>query len=413
MAFKGCGKALALGLACICSFLPELLWADWPQWRGPNRDGVTRDFRVPSQWPSSLKEEWKVTVGEGHSSPVGAEGRLYVLARQEEDEVVLCLDAVSGKEIWKSSYPAAYTMNPAATGHGKGPKSTPAVSDGRLFTLGINGVLSCFDAKSGKLKWRHEFSKQYPSTSPLYGTAMSPLILNGLCIAHVGGHDRGALTAFDAETGAVKWTYDGDGPAYSSPMVATLAGELQLITYTQNYVVGISVSGKLLWRIAARRAYDTNSVTPVVHKDLVIFSLDEKGIVAVRIVRKGTGFATEEVWRNPVVESYMNTPVAEGNRLIGFSYRKKGQFFCVDAETGKTLWEGPGRAGENAAILNAGGLFFLLTNEARLIVLKADTAGYEPLKEYTVAHSPTWAHPVLLGTRILIKDKNSLVSLRF
>ncbi len=406
-------QLLTACLAGSCGFL-TVVWADWPQWRGPNRDGISEDFRLPSQWPASLKEAWKVTVGEGHSSPVSAEGRVYVLSRQGEEEAVSCLDGASGKTIWKSTYPAAYTMNPAATGHGKGPKSTPAVGGGRVFALGINGVLSCFDARTGKLEWRHEFSKQYPSTSPLYGTAMSPLVLNELCIAHVGGHDKGALSAFDVQTGLLKWAWHADGPAYSSPVVATLAGEAQLITYTQNYVVGISpVSGKLLWKIEARRAYDTNSVTPVVYKDLIVFSLDERGIGAVRVVKQGTTFATHEVWRNPAMESYMNTPVLHGSRLIGFSYRKRGQFFCIDAETGKTLWEGPGRAGENAAILRAGGVLFLLTNEARLIVLKADSAGYEPLREYSVATSPTWAHPALLGNRILIKDQTSLTSLSF
>src|SRR5688572_21480141 len=125
------------------------LAADWPQWRGSNRDGVTQDFAPPTTWPATLKEAWKVTVGEGHSSPVTSEGRVYVLARQGEDEVVLGLDAVTGKHLWRASYPATYTMNPAATGHGKGPKSTPVVSAGKLFTFGINGVLSCFDARSG------------------------------------------------------------------------------------------------------------------------------------------------------------------------------------------------------------------------------------------------------------------------
>jgi outer membrane protein assembly factor BamB len=216
-------------------------------------------------------------VGEGHSSPVTSEGRIYVLARQGEDEVVLCLEASTGKQLWRASYPAAYTMNPAATGHGKGPKSTPVVSGGKLFTFGINGVLSCFDARSGKLHWRKEFSKQYTNTSPLYGTAMSPIVANGLCIVHVGGEDKGALTAFDIETGAVRWANAGDGPAYSSPLLATLAGEPQLVTYTQSNVVGIAAtSGKLLWKMANKVPYDVNSVSPVVYKDLVIFSIYEK-----------------------------------------------------------------------------------------------------------------------------------------
>ena len=401
-----------VSLAALIFSLP--LAADWPQWRGPNRDGVTRDFVAPTTWPATLTETWKVTVGEGHSSPVTSEGRIYVLARQGEDEVVLCIDAPAGKQLWRATYPAAYTMNPAATGHGKGPKSTPVVSGGKLFTFGINGVLSCFDAKSGKLHWRKEFSKQYPNTSPLYGTAMSPIVLNGLCIVHVGGHDKGALTAFDIETGAVKWANAEDGPAYSSPVLATLSGEPQLVTYTQSNVLGISATtGKLLWKMANKVPYDVNSVSPVIYKDLVIFSIHEKGVGAIRLSRQGAQLVAQEVWRNAAYESYMNTPVLTGNRLVGFSYKKKGQFFCLDADTGKMLWESSGRMGENAAILNAGDLFLILTDEAKLFILKSNATSFSPVKEYPVASSPTWAHPVLLGNRILVKDKTTLAALAF
>ena len=243
---------------------------------------------------------------------------------------------------------------------------------------------------------------------------MSPIVTNGLCFVHVGGHDRGALTAFDVETGAVKWANAEDGPAYSSPVLATLAGEPQLVTYTQSNVVGISVAnGKLLWKMANKVPYDVNSVSPVVYKDLIIFSIHEKGIGAVRLRKQEDRLVPQEIWRNAAYESYMNTPVLADNRLVGFSYRKKGQFFCLDANTGKAFWESEGRMGENAAILNAGDLFFLLTDEARLLVLKSNATSFAPVKEYVVAKSPTWAHPLLLGNRILIKDQTSLRALAF
>src|SRR5580765_395983 len=152
---------------------------DWPQWRGPNRDARVISGSVPQTWPRTLKEEWQVPVGIGHASPVVAGGKIYVFARQGENEVLLALDAVTGKELWKASEPSAYEMSPAATGHGKGPKATPVVSNGSVCTFGISGVVSCHDAGTGKLKWRGEFSKQFPNTSPLYGTAMSPVIDNG------------------------------------------------------------------------------------------------------------------------------------------------------------------------------------------------------------------------------------------
>jgi outer membrane protein assembly factor BamB len=388
---------------------------DWPQWRGPNRDANVSDASAPQTWPKTLKEEWKVMVGVGHSSPVVANGKIYVFARQGEEEVLLSLDAATGKEIWRSSQPIAYEMHEAAKEHGKGPKSTPVVYQGNVFTFGISGVLSSHDARTGKLKWRQEFSKQYPKTSPLFGTAMSPLIDSGLLIAHVGGHDKGALTAFDPETGAVKWSNEVDGPAYSSPIVVTLAGVRQVITSTQRNVIGVEVTtGKLLWQLPAKSQYDENSVTAIAFKDLIIFAREGQGLTAIRLEKQGSEIVPKEAWNNKENMMYMNSPVLVGNTLFGLSSLKKGQFFALDADTGKTLWQGPGRMGENAAILNLGGkVLLLLTNEANLIVLPATAKEYLPAAQYTVAPSPTWAHPVVMGRRILVKDQNSLISLAF
>ena len=398
--------------ACTIILSATPLYAqDWPQWRGPNRDG-SASARF-SEWPKALKEQWKVTVGVGHASPVIADSKIYVFARQGEEETLVCLDAATGKEIWKSSQPISYEMNPAAAGHGKGPKSTPVVHNGSVFTLGITGVLSAHDARTGKLKWRHEFSKQYPNTSPLYGTAMSPIVENGMVIAHVGGQDKGALTAFEAETGVVKWTNDMDGPAYASPIMVTLAGLRQVVTFTQKDFVGVdAATGKLLWKLAAKSEYDTNSVTALSYKDTLIFYREGQGLSAVRLVKQGGQIVPQEIWNNKENMLYLSTPVLQGSTLFGFSVLKKGQFFALDADTGKTLWQGPGRMGENAAILNAGGSVFLaLTNEANLIVLPVNAKEYAPTVQYTVANSPTWAHPVVSGNRILIKDETTLRSL--
>jgi len=384
---------------------------DWPQWRGPTRDGNVSGALIPATWPNALKEQWKVTVGIGHSSPVVSSGRIYVFARQAEEEVLLSLDAVTGKEIWRSSQPIAYEMHQAATGHGKGPKSTPVLYKANVYTFGISGVLSCHDARTGKVKWR-EFSKQYPKTSPLFGTAMSPLVDNGVLIAHVGGHDKGALTAFDPETGATKWSNEMDGPAYSSPIVVTLAGVRQLVTFTQGNVIGVDVaSGKLLWKLPAKSQYDENSVTAIAFKDMVIFSREGQGLTAIRLEKQDSGLVPKEVWNNKENHMYLNSPVLAGNTLFGLSPLKKGQFFAIDAETGKTLWQGPGRMGENAAILNLEGkVLLLLINDGNLVVLPANAKEYLPAAQYTVAQSPTWAHPVLLGRQLLIKDENTLAS---
>jgi outer membrane protein assembly factor BamB len=393
--------------ACFAAFATD----DWPQWRGPNRDGQVSGAAIPTVWPKTLKQEWKVNVGVGHSSPVLSNGRIYVFARQGEEEVLLCLDQATGKEIWRASKAVAYNMHPAAQGHGKGPKSTPVVSNGTVCTFGISGVLSCYDARTGKQKWQREFSKQYSNTSPLYGTAMSPLIDGDRLIAHVGGHDKGALTAFDLETGAVKWSNDADGPAYASPILVKLGDVKQVVTFTQKELVGVdAATGKLLWKLPAKSEYDTNSVTAIAYKDSLIVAREGQGVTAIRFTTQAGGLAMtpREVWKNTDYEMYMNSPVLQGNQLFGLSVKQKGQFFAIDADTGKTIWQSPGRMGENAAILNLGGkVLLLLTNDANLIVQSLSAKSYEPVAQYEVASSQTWAHP------LVVKDESSLTSWSF
>jgi outer membrane protein assembly factor BamB len=300
-------------------------------------------------------------------------------------------------------------MHPAARGHNKGPKSTPVLNANRLYTLGVTGVLSCFNARDGRLIWRKEFSREFKTTSPLFGTAMSPVVESGLLIAHVGGHNHGALIAFDAATGAVKWSWNGDGPGYASPIVVDFNGTRQIVTQTQQHIVGVAAStGELLWKIPFTTEYVQNIVTPVYYDGMLIFSGLDKGTMAVKAVKRGHAWATEQVWRNPEVSSYMNTPVVSGGRLFGLSHKKKGQFFGLDLRTGKTLWTTEGREGENAAIISAGAVLFVLTDGAQLVVAKPSSAGLEVVRRYTVADSATWAHPAILPGIIIIKDVANL-----
>lgn len=382
---------------------------DWPQWRGPNRDGVVASFTAPKEWPDKLKTIWKVPVGIGHSSPVVVGRRVYTHSRQNENEVVSCLDLETGKQLWRDAYPTPYIMNPAAVSHGKGPKSTPVIYNNKLYTFGISGILSCYDTATGKVIWRKEFSREFKATSPLYGAATSPVVYNNLVIVHVGGNDSGALTAFDAETGVVKWSWTGEGPAYASPIVFDFSGTDQIVTQTQKSIAGFSATtGELLWRIPFETEYVQNIVTPVVYNHTLIFSGIDKGTMAIRVVKRGAKWETENVWHNPEVSMYMSAPVVSGDFLFGLSHKRKGQFFCLDARTGKTLWTSNGRDGDNAAIIAAGETLLMLTNDAELIVAKKTPESYQILRRYTVADSATWAHPIILGSRILIKDTTNL-----
>ena len=387
---------------------------DWPQWRGPHRDGRSHGVRAPVSWPQALVPGWKLEVGAGHSSPIVSAGRVYQLSREGDDEVVRALDLASGRELWRQAYPVAYQMNPAATGHGKGPKSTPALADGRLFTFGITGILSAWDAQGGRLLWRESFETGRRASSPLYGAAMSPVVAGRYVIAHVGGHDAGALTALDAATGTPVWSWKGDGPGYASPVLATLDGVSQVVTQSQNALLAVALeTGALLWKVPLRTPYDQNAVTPIVSDGLVVYTGLDVPLTAVRPARKDRGWTAEAVWVSRDVASYLSTPVLVDGRVYGLSHRKKGQWFCVDAASGRTLWLSDGRQAESAAIVAAGGALFLLGTDAVLTLAAADGSDFRVLRTWNVAASATWAHPVVLDAGILVKDADSLALLRF
>jgi outer membrane protein assembly factor BamB len=405
-----------LGFALCALAAPSLVAApadDWPQWRGPARDGRLLGLQTRASWPETLAPAWKLKVGAGHASPIVSAGRVYEFSREGETEVVRALELTSGRELWKQSYPVAYEMNPAATTHGKGPKSTPVVADGRLFTLGITEVLSAWDAASGRLLWRKSFEGRHKATAPEFGTAASPVVDGDRLIAFVGGSNDGALTAFDVKTGAELWAWKGDGPGYASPVIATWDGVRQVVTQSQNGVVGVAAdSGALLWKRELKTPYEQNSVTPIVSDGLVVYTGLNAPLTAVRPVKRAGAFTLETVWTNPDVFSYLSTPVVEGGRLYGLSQKKKGQWFCVDAKTGKTLWLSDGRQAESAALVAGAGVLFLLDTDGSLTVAAADAVAWRPLRKWSVAASATWAHPVVLDAGILVKDVDTLAFLR-
>ena len=386
--------------------------ADWPQWRGPARDGQAPGL-APA-WPAQLKPAWKVDVGVGHASPVVVGERVFLFSRQGDEEVLEAFESGTGKRVWRQAYAAPYSMNMAAFRHGKGPKATPVVADGRIVTFGISGILSAHDAATGRLLWRKDFSKEYPATSPTYGTAQSPVVDKGLVIAHVGGEGQGALTAFDAATGGVKWTWKGDGPGYGSPVVADIGGTRQVVTFTQTLLAGVSAeTGQLLWKLPFTTDYEQNAVTPIVNGNMVVFSGLDQPLKAVRIVQRAGQWRPEILWENADVAAYMSTPVVAGGRLIGHSHKKKGQFFAVDLATGKTVWLSEGRQGDNAALVAVGDTVLALVTDGEIVVLDAKGPAYAEKRRYDVADTPTWAHLAVTGQGVLVKDEKTLSLLRF
>lgn len=381
---------------------------DWTQWRGPQRDGVAT-VPGPTEWPEQLRRHWHVPVGLGHSTPLVAGERVFVFAREGEDEVVRALRLSNGQTLWRAAFRAPYRVNPAAAGHGPGPKSTPALWQDKLITLGIGGILSCLDATSGDLLWQHSFTDRFARTSPIYGVATSPLVLGGTVYVHLGGHHDGAMMALDVATGAELWSTVGDGPGYASPIVIEQDGQRQLVTQTDSHIVGVApASGLIVWKIPFTTDYDQNSVTALVHGERLIVSGLDRGAFALQLSASAGALKSTEVWRNDATPMYMSSPVLSAGRLFGFSHKRSGQFFALDPQSGATLWTSNGREGENAALLVVGNRVLALTDGAELLVLDPAANEFAPLHRYTVADTPTWAHPVVTGHGVLIKALDTL-----
>jgi outer membrane protein assembly factor BamB len=398
--------AVLVGLA-LCTALASA--QDWPQWRGPSRTGAAVGFTPPAAWPDRPKQIWKVKAGEGHSSPIVAGGRVFLHSRVGEQEAMSARDVATGKEIWRAAYDAPYQMNSAATSHGKGPKSTPVHDRGRLYSFGISGILSAWQAQDGRLLWRRDFKKDFPSTSPDFGTAMSPVVAGDVVVVHAGGIGDGAVLGLDVATGATKWSWKGDGPAYASPVVADIAGTRLIVTQSQRHVVGLSLAdGRLLWEIPFTTEYEQNSITPIVVNDLLIYGGINKPTTAVRISVAVGKWLIAPAWQNADLPMYMSSPVESGGYLFGLTNRGRGQFFCLDPRTGKTMWTTKGREGENAAFVTAAGLVMAMTTEGELVIARNSAKAFDVVKRYTLAESAVWAHPVLLGRGIIVKDVDTL-----
>jgi outer membrane protein assembly factor BamB len=297
-------------------------------------------------------------------------------------------------------------MNSSTARHGPGPKSTPAFADGRLFTMGMSGIVTAFDAATGKQLWQ----TKVPPVEQTFHTAQSPIVDRGLMIIHVGGNNQGALTAFDPATGAVKWSWTGDGPAYASPIITELGGTRQVITFSQKNLVGVdAANGQLLWSVPFEARSTTNSITPLVYGgQMVIVSGQGKPLTAYTVAKRDGKWMADLTWENEQLQMSFANPVLVGDALFSMSPLNSGQFFWADAKTGKTLWTSPPRQAGNAAIVRAGDLLFVLKDDAQLMVARSKPGGFEPLKTYTVADSATWPAPAISGNRIFIRDISTL-----
>jgi outer membrane protein assembly factor BamB len=407
---------------------------DWPQWRGPNRDARATGFEAPANWPEELTEKWQLTVGEGVASPSLKGDKLYVFSRQDGQEILRCLNAATGDEIWTYGYEAEAIRGPAASFDG--PRSSPTVADAVVVTLGAQGMLSCVNADSGELVWRND---ENVGNVPRFATSSSPMVVDGLVITEFGEDENGGLAAYELRTGAERWRWTDSGASYGSPVQITL-GDVEAIVspMSDKMVVLAAADGSSLWEMPYRQGR-YNSATPIVSESKLIMAGPDSGITALRFNKQGEGVTVEEVWKNADNSVGFNTPVLKDGMLYGIS--NLNSLFCLNVETGETVWNSPlgeqsqaqndrqsadrgdadgdrrrsGRRGRRGgrggggygSVVDAGAALLALIPSGQLTVF---TPGDEftSLAQYRVAEAGTYAYPVPSRYGLFIKDQDSV-----
>jgi outer membrane protein assembly factor BamB len=407
-------KTLTASIVLITLELGQSVGAqDWAQWRGPHRNGAVPSSSVPATWPESFRPAWRVEVGEGYSSPVVASGRAFVHGRRDPEEIVTAINLADGRVIWQQKYTASFQKNQYAVRMAKGPNSTPLVSGDRLFTLGVTGILTAWDAATGRRLWSKDYSKSVDTSKLFCGTAASPLASGGLVVVQVGSDIHGGLVcALDPATGNSRWEWRGPGPGYASPVIIDVAGKAQIVTLTNSSVVGLDAkTGGELWTVPFPDEWHENIVTPVWTGSHVIVSGVRQGTHAYALKQASGKWQAVEAWKNADVTMYMSSPVYGDGLLYGHSAKRKGQLVALDAKTGALRWATEGREGEHASVLLTPRNVLYLTNSADLIVARRGTAAFEVERRYDVADAETWAVPVMLGSDILVRDATALMRL--
>ena len=411
---------------------------DWSQWRGPSRDGIVSAAVIPKQWPASTKRAWAVEIGEGYSSPVVANGRVFLHSRRDPEEIVTAIDLATGRVVWQQKYGAAFSKNQYATAMAKGPNSTPIVDGNRLFTLGVTGILTAWNVADGSTVWRQDYSASIDTSKLFCGTAMSPMLEGGSLIVQVGSDVHGGrVLALDPATGKERWTWKGPGPGYASPVAVTIDRVRQIITMTNGSIVGIdATTGGSLWSIPFQDEWHENIVSPLWTGSALIVSGPRQGTHAYAVARtegppsrpeaasarsrrsspgperaEAEKWQTRQLWRNAEVTMYTAAPVFADGVIYGMSNKRRGQFVALRATDGWLQWSTEGRDGNHASILQQGDRLFFLNDSGVLIVSRRAGERFNEEHRIELTQAATWSVPVFLPDGLLVRDATSVQKL--
>jgi outer membrane protein assembly factor BamB len=385
---------------------------DWPQWLGPHRDASSPE--KVAAWKGKLKVMWRKKVGAGHSSPIVAGGKVFLFTKvkDKDAEQVTAYDAGKGDVLWSKEYPRAAFFSIFGTG----PQATPAVVAGKVYTFGITGVLSCFDAADGKKRWQVDTLKQFKVQNLRFGEANSPLVVGDKVFVMVGGKGS-TVVAFKKDDGTTAWKALDGGASYASPLATKQDGKQEVIFFTGAGLAALApADGKVFWKFPLKDKLLESSATPVRVGNVLLASTITRGTVGLSLETKDGKPAASEKWKNDQLTSYFTTPVAVGTKHVYIVTSKaqlapKPEAFlhCIETATGKSLWK-KGKVGTfHASLIRTGNdKLLMLTDTGDLVLIDPSPKAYRELARSKVC-GQAWAHPALAGGKLYLRDEQELL----
>ncbi len=389
--------------------------ADWPQWRGPVRDGhAAATLRMPIAFPREWQPKWRRPIGGGFSSPVVAGGRVVYLDEQHGREVAHALDASTGQEYWRVDYADAFKDE-----WGAGPRCTPIVDGDRVYVQSCTGEFRCLRLADGSLVWGTSFEKDFgvkflgnklnEGTATRRGNNGSGVVDGDRLVLPVGNPAGASLVCFDKKTGRVQWKSGSDESAYASLMAGTLAGVPQVVAFTADALLGTALDdGRLLWRVPIKTFAKRHAASPVLHGNCVLVNSHTIGLVCFEIQNKAGTLTATPRWENRDLKINIATPVVVGEQL--YSQGANKDYVCVDLKDGRVRWSEPGFGlgrKDYASTIEAGGRLLVLTEDGQLRLLAADAEKYSELGRRQVCGN-TWSHPALADGHLYVRDSREL-----
>lgn len=377
--------------------------ADWPQWRGPNRDGRSAETGLLTQWPAQGPPlAWKAGgAGTGYSSMSIAAGKLYTVGARGGTEYIHAFDVATGRKLWEVANGSEYSND-----RGNGPRSTPTIDGGRLYVLGASGDLTALDAAKGTRIWSVNVLREFGGSNPRWGLSESPLVVGDRVLVNAGGSNA-SIVALDKRDGKVIWKSQSDGAGYSSAVLQRVGGTEQAVFFTASRAVGVDVKdGRLLWeypRVANRVA---NIATPVVKDNFVFLSSDYgTGAALLKLDAGGGGVTATEVYFTQEMRNHHSSSVLVGDHLYGFSSAILTALRFAD---GVTAWKD--RSVGKGSLVFADGHLYLYSENGVVGLAEATPAGYREKGRFSIAQGglPTWAHPVVSNGRLYIRDQDNI-----